>query len=81
MTSSDIIRSWIDPEYRASLGADAPAHPAGVSLLDDADLLAAGGTEESPPAEEECPAEEAGKTFFWSNRHSCIKCPWPSKPS
>jgi len=84
MTHAEILRSWLDPEFRASLGADAPTHPAGLALLDDADLAVAGGVDTETPSEEapddEVCAEEAGKTFFWSNRRTCIKCPPPSKP-
>jgi mersacidin/lichenicidin family type 2 lantibiotic len=44
MSTLDIIRAWKDEEYRLSLGEAAPAHPAGLVELTDADLeLVAGG--------------------------------------
>ena len=38
MSTLDIIRAWKDEEYRLSLGEAAPAHPAGLVELTDADL-------------------------------------------
>jgi mersacidin/lichenicidin family type 2 lantibiotic len=42
MSTSDIIRAWKDPEYRAGLTPDEearlPAHPAGPIELEDAYL-------------------------------------------
>lgn len=44
MNPKDIIRAWKDEDFRASL-ADAPANPAGLVAVDDADLKnVAGGT-------------------------------------
>ena len=48
MSTLDIIRAWKDEEYRLSLGEAAPAHPAGLVELTDADLeLVAGGNHSS----------------------------------
>ena len=60
MSKVDIIRSWTDSDYRASLGEDAPAHPAGITILDDASLTAhAGGADGEAEA-------EAAKSFWCS---------------
>ncbi|SDE49113.1 mersacidin/lichenicidin family type 2 lantibiotic [Glycomyces harbinensis] len=34
----DIVRSWKEPEYRRSLGDDAPEHPAGTELTEVSEL-------------------------------------------
>ncbi len=47
MRKRDVIRAWIDPEYRATLSdeqiAALPAHPAGLIELSDAELASAAG--------------------------------------
>lgn len=47
MGTSDIIRAWKDPAYRATLGAkqraQLPPDPAGVVMLSDDRLRAANG--------------------------------------
>ena len=37
------IRAWKDPEYRRSLGDQAPDNPAGLVELDEDDLAGVGG--------------------------------------
>jgi mersacidin/lichenicidin family type 2 lantibiotic len=69
MTIETIIRSWIDPEAREALGAEAPAHPAGLVALDD-DALASlvGG------ADQETADDAAGgifSTLFGSRKQTC----------
>jgi mersacidin/lichenicidin family type 2 lantibiotic len=52
MSEIDIIRTWKDKAYRASLTAGQqaliPENPAGLIELSDADLLLAGGASETP---------------------------------
>ena len=47
MKTFDIIRAWIDPEYRSTLDprelAELPDHPAGAVELSDADLESVAG--------------------------------------
>ncbi len=47
MGTSDIIRAWKDPVYRATLGtrqrAQLPPNPAGQAMLSDDQLRAASG--------------------------------------
>ena len=47
MRKRDVIRAWIDPEYRSTLTneelAALPAHPAGLIELSDAELASAAG--------------------------------------
>ena len=80
MTTEQIIRTWIDPSFRARLGASAPSHPAGLTELNDEALSGFPGGEgeqRSPAEEEECALteEEAGPftTLFGSRRQTC--CP------
>ena len=39
----DIVRAWKDPEYRESLGREAPKNPAGLIELTDDELKSASG--------------------------------------
>ena len=47
MRKRDVIRAWIDPEYRSTLNADElsrlPSHPAGLIELTDEALASASG--------------------------------------
>ena len=47
MTRRDVIRAWMDPEFRSTLNADElsrlPSHPAGLIELTDEALARASG--------------------------------------
>jgi len=40
MTPDMIVRAWKDPEFRARIGAAAPAHPSGSVEIEEKDLVA-----------------------------------------
>lgn len=49
MSKRDVIRAWMDPEFRSTLSAEQlaalPSHPAGLIELSDDELARAAGLE------------------------------------
>lgn len=73
MREHDVIRAWIDPEYRSTLNADAlsrlPSHPSGLIELTDETLASASGL--AGPAQTTAP--ECTMYTAFAGRRCCPK--------